>query len=87
MRFVIDLGLCLAPASSALAHRIPPCPGGDRPARKVTCIVDGDTGWERGVKWRALDVDTLEISSPECAEEKRVGIKARDRLRELMGNG
>lgn len=39
------------------------------------------------MKWRALDVDRPEISSPECAEEKRLGFKARDRLRQLMGGG
>ena len=31
----------------------PVCSGGNRAARKLTCIVDGDTGWENGVKWRA----------------------------------
>ena len=72
-------------ATPALA--IPLCHGGDRAARKVTCIVDGDTGWEHGVKWRALDVDTPEIGHAECAAEKRLGIAARDRLRQLMAGG
>ena len=36
--------------SPALAGTIPVCSGGDRAARKLTCIVDGDIGWERGVK-------------------------------------
>ena len=71
----------------ALAGIIPVCSGSDRAARKVTCIVDGDTGWERGVKWRALNVDTPEISQPECAAEKRLGLQARDRLRQLMAGG
>lgn len=84
IRIALALALLTTPA---LAHSIPVCSGGDRAARKLTCIVDGDTGWERGVKWRALDVDTPEISSPECAAEKRLGLKARDRLRELMGGG
>ena len=73
--------------SPALAGTIPVCSGGDRAARKLTCIVDGDTGWERGVKWRALNVDTPEISQAECAAEKRLGLKARDRLRQLMAGG
>lgn len=72
-------------ATPALAIDI--CSGRDRAERKVTCIVDGDTGWERGVKWRALNVDTPEISQPECAAEKRLGLQARDRLRELMAGG
>ncbi|MEF2549148.1 thermonuclease family protein [Aurantimonas sp. E1-2-R+4] len=69
------------------ARPLPVCSGGNRAARKLTCIVDGDTGWERGVKWRALDVDTPEIGKPECAAERRLGEKARDRLRQLMGSG
>ena len=69
------------------AATIPVCSGGDREARKVTCLVDGDTGWESGVKWRALDVDTPEIGHAECATEKRLGIAARDRLRQLMAGG
>ena len=65
----------------------PVCLGGDRAARKLTCIVDGDTGWENGVKWRALDVDTPEISHAECERERQLGEKARDRLRQLMAGG
>ncbi|MEC5325732.1 thermonuclease family protein [Aurantimonas sp. A3-2-R12] len=84
IRTALALALLTTPA---LAHNIPVCSGGDRAARKVTCIVDGDTGWENGIKWRALDVDTPEISSPECPEEKGLGLKARDRLRQLMAGG
>ncbi|MEF2549264.1 thermonuclease family protein [Aurantimonas sp. E1-2-R+4] len=74
-------------ASPAVAGALPVCSGGDRAERKLTCIVDGDTGWERGVKWRALNVDTPEISQPDCAAEKQLGLKARDRLRQLMASG
>jgi len=34
------------------------------------CLVDGDTGWERGVKWRLTRVDTPEVSEPSCANER-----------------
>ncbi|MEF2554400.1 thermonuclease family protein [Aurantimonas sp. A2-1-M11] len=74
-------------ASPAMAGTLPVCSGGDRAERGLTCIVDGDTGWERGVKWRTLNVDTPEISQPECSAEKRLGLKARDRLRQLMASG
>ena len=80
----ITVAMMLSPA---VAGAIPVCSGGDRAARKLTCIVDGDTGWERGVKWRALNVDTPEISQPGCAAEKRLGLEARDRLRQLMADG
>jgi endonuclease YncB( thermonuclease family) len=66
---------------------VPVCSGGDRAIRHVTCIVDGDTGWEHGVKWRSLDVDTPEISDAACEHERRLGEEARDRLRTLMAAG
>jgi endonuclease YncB( thermonuclease family) len=84
IRLALVLPLLPVPA---LADPLPICSGGNRAERKLTCIVDGDTGWENGVKWRALNVDTPEISQPECAEERRLGLEARDRLRELMADG
>ncbi|WP_051614432.1 thermonuclease family protein [Phyllobacterium sp. UNC302MFCol5.2] len=60
------------------------CSGGFRAARKVTCLVDGDTGWENGKKWRLLDIDTPEISKPGCADELAKGKEAMIRLQELM---
>ena len=86
IRIITASSLLLA-ASPAIAGMLPVCKGGNRAERHLTCIVDGDTGWEDGVKWRALDVDTPEISHPECAAEKQLGMKARDRLRQLMGGG
>jgi endonuclease YncB( thermonuclease family) len=55
--------------------------------RRATCLVDGDTGWENGVKWRLSDVDTPEISSPGCPSELQQGLAARDRLQRLMAAG
>ncbi|MEF2554439.1 thermonuclease family protein [Aurantimonas sp. A2-1-M11] len=66
---------------------IPACSGGNRAKRRVTCIVDGDTGWQDGDKWRIANIDTPEISSPVCANEKRRGYAARNRLRTLMSRG
>ncbi len=77
----------LAGAHRSTTGLLPICSGGDRAARKLTCIVDGDTGWEHGVKWRALDVDTPEIEHAQCDQERKLGEKARDRLRELMAGG
>ena len=51
-----------------------------------TCVVDGDTIWFGGTKIRIADIDTPEISSPKCDYEYDLGIKARDRLRELLDN-
>ncbi|TFF22900.1 thermonuclease family protein [Jiella endophytica] len=80
----------LSPARAAVPeHRGPIgiCSGPNRAARRVTCIVDGDTGWLDGEKWRMADIDTPEISSPACSREQRVGRQARDRLRSLMSAG
>ena len=87
MRSLITSSTIILSTMAASAAAIPVCSGGHRAARKVTCLVDGDTGWESGVKWRALDVDTPEIGYAECATEKRLGIAARDRLRQLMAGG
>lgn len=81
------VGAIVMIAGVALAGDIPVCSGGDRAARKLTCVNDGDGGYEHGVKWRAIDVDTPEIDHAECARERRLGEMARDRLRELMAGG
>ena len=52
-----------------------------------TCVVDGDTFWLEGVKIRIADIDTPEISSPGCDAEYALGIRARDRLAELLNGG
>jgi endonuclease YncB( thermonuclease family) len=78
-----------SPKASAVAFKsgIVICRGGDRKARKVTCLVDGDTGWENGVKWRLQNIDTPELNSPDCSNERRKATQARDRLRDLMNGG
>jgi endonuclease YncB( thermonuclease family) len=55
--------------------------------RRITCIVDGDTGWEGGRKWRLLSVDTPELSRPGCRAEYDKAAQARDRLVALMRDG
>jgi endonuclease YncB( thermonuclease family) len=56
--------------------------------QRATCLVDGDTGWQDGRKWRMLAIDTPEVADKaECARERELAIVARDRLQALMGNG
>lgn len=80
-----------APAIEVAAQALPVCSGGDRASRRLTCIVDGDTGWQDGMKWRLTTqsggVDTPEISKPECQAEVNAGYAARDRLRQIMAGG
>lgn len=85
--FLIISSAFLFPTSS-YAAQIDLCKGGNRAARKVTCIVDGDTGWERGVKWRMKGVDTPEKGHrAACAAENRISAKATARLWQLMRGG
>jgi endonuclease YncB( thermonuclease family) len=63
------------------------CSGGNRAARKVTCVVDGDTIWQAGVKMRLLDIDTPETFEAQCDREKQIGKKATERLQALMASG
>ena len=69
------------------AAAFPICEGPNRTARKVTCLVDGDTGWESGVKWRLQGVDAPELSNPECSNERNLAEDATARLGELMDGG
>lgn len=52
-----------------------------------TCVVDGDTFWLDGNKVRIADIDTPEISQPQCAAEKTLGDRATDRLVSLLNEG
>src|SRR5688572_18991541 len=56
----------LSPAAALSVGGVPICAGGLRAAHRVTCLVDGDTGWESGVKWRLSGVDTPELTLPGC---------------------
>jgi len=51
------------------------------------CIIDGDTGRDRGQKWRLVAIDAPEISEPGCERERTLAIAARNRLRDLLAGG
>ncbi|MBB4005212.1 MAG: thermonuclease family protein [Aurantimonas endophytica] len=85
---VMPRSVAVRPANRPLQYRsMPTCSGGARAERGVTCLVDGDTGWEKGEKWRIAGIDTPELSKPECAAERRAAVAARDRMQTLMGGG
>jgi micrococcal nuclease len=69
-------------ATPEIIARFAPC-GSSR----ITCVVDGDTFWLDGVKYRIADINTPEVSSPQCAHEADLGRKASDRLAQLLGAG
>lgn len=50
--------------------------------------MDGDTGWERGIKWRLKDIDTPEYSAnAECDKEPEFAKSATYRMLDLMSGG
>lgn len=51
------------------------------------CVVDGDTFYYRGQKFRIADIDTPETHPARCAEEQRLGDAATARLRALLNSG
>ncbi len=55
--------------------------------RRVTCVVDGDTFWLEGVKYRIADINTPEIGSPQCPSEAQLGRRATERLTQLLNAG
>jgi micrococcal nuclease len=56
-------------------------------ARRITCVVDGDTIWLGGKKIRFEDIDAPETHEPRCASEKALGDRATERLAELLNAG
>jgi endonuclease YncB( thermonuclease family) len=84
------LGFCSMLLATLLiaAEAIEICKGGNRAERAVTCLVDGDTGWEAGVKWRLKSVDTPEYAAnAECDQEPEFAESATYRMIELMTEG
>lgn len=51
------------------------------------CVVDGDTFWFDGEKYRIADMDTPEIHEPKCDSEYRRGLEARDYLSSYLSKG
>jgi len=82
---LISLCLVVLPTNS---YAIGVCKGGNYKVREATCIHDGDTGWQGGIKWRTLGIDTPEIGKgAACSRERKLRYAARDRLIALMNGG
>lgn len=54
---------------------------------KRDCIADGDTLYVAGEKVRVADIDTPEISEPQCESERALGERATKRFMELVNAG
>ncbi len=70
-------------AGDALSARFGLCHSGGG----TNCVVDGDTFWFQGEKYRIADIDTPETHPARCAEEAALGEAAADRLREWLNDG
>ncbi|MEZ2131478.1 MULTISPECIES: thermonuclease family protein [unclassified Sinorhizobium] len=53
----------------------------------TNCVLDGDTFWLKGVKIKIADIETPELSSPRCEDERRLGTAAKVRLLNLLNAG
>jgi endonuclease YncB( thermonuclease family) len=53
----------------------------------VNCVVDGDTAWITGTKYRIADIDAPETHPPRCPHEAELGDKATVRLAALLNDG
>lgn len=73
----------LQSATSHAARVFPVCAG----ATRVSCVVDGDTFWLEGVKYRVADIDTPEIGQPGCSAEAALGREATSRFARLLSSG
>ncbi|HSG54966.1 MAG TPA: thermonuclease family protein, partial [Paracoccaceae bacterium] len=56
-------------------------------AKRINCVVDGDTSWHRGAKIRIADINTPETSRPDYAYEAGLGARATLRLTQLLNAG
>lgn len=56
-------------------------------AKRINCVVDGDTFWHQGAKIRIADINTPETSRPGCAYEAGLGARATVRLTQLLNAG
>ena len=72
-----------SPANDALSARFALCHSG----RGSNCVVDGDTFWFAGDKYRIADIDTPETHPARCTEEEALGAAATGRLHHWLNQG
>jgi hypothetical protein len=54
---------------------------------RANCVIDGDTIWYQGTKIRIADINTPELSEPECPREAELAEQATQRLTQLLNQG
>lgn len=82
-----DLARGVAPAAGGVSDResarFTRCGGGGG----ANCVIDGDTFRYRGQKIRVADINTPEVSNPQCAAEAALGAQATARFHQLLNAG
>lgn len=73
---MIRIAIILAIALATPAHA-------DRPSRTITAV-DGDTVRSGGVSYRLMGYDTPETIFAKCDAERMLGLKAKERLEDLI---
>jgi endonuclease YncB( thermonuclease family) len=53
----------------------------------TNCVVDGDTAWIAGQKFRITGIDAPETHEPKCPREGALGKAAAQRLQALLNSG
>jgi micrococcal nuclease len=81
MRAALLLALLVTPAAAE------PWPICDRGQPSAACVIDGDGLWFKGRKIRLAATDAPETEQASCEAEYAAGIRARDRLADLLGTG
>ncbi|WP_439569383.1 thermonuclease family protein [Sphingopyxis sp.] len=76
-------GVKAAPTDDRLSANFGICHSGGG----SSCVVDGDTFWFAGDKYRIADIDTPETHPARCAEEAALGAAATERLHEWLNAG
>lgn len=72
------------PSPGFSATTWPLCGAGTR----ITCVVDGDTLWSEGVKYRIVDIDAPETADKaHCDREIDLAMQATDLLQTLLESG
>jgi micrococcal nuclease len=75
------LALLVTPAAAE------PWPVCDRGQPSAACVIDADSIWFKGRKIRLAATDAPETEQASCQAEYAAGIRARDRLADLLGTG
>lgn len=85
----LGMVMCFSIPALAAPLELRMCAPGERNTLTKSCIVDGDTFWLNGIKYRPEGYDTPEPQSNICGGAKEIALahKASERFQELLRTG